>query len=117
MLVKFKTKNTGEPVIRIDSSEIYSVGNKIFEYNTLDVESWIVDDATLTYLQNAWAHEGMRRVRYKQNDVIEEGWFAGFIPPDINQPLCCYIENDIKMIKAIALIDVAFIPYEMEEKV
>lgn len=115
MLVKFKTKNTGDSVIRIDSSKIYSVGNKIFEYNTLDVESWIVDDATLACLENAWAHEGMRRVLVVIADSEtpyireEQGWLS-----EISGNI--FLDTG-ERIKTIDVDSYSLIPYEIEEKV
>ncbi|MFA5014304.1 MAG: hypothetical protein WC549_02010 [Actinomycetota bacterium] len=115
MLVKFKTKNTGDSVIRIDSSKIYSVGNKIFEYNTLNDASWTVDDVTLAYLQNAWAHEGMRRVLVVIADSLtpyireEQGWLS-----EISENI--FLDTG-ERIKAIDVDSYSLIPYEMEEQV
>jgi len=112
MLVQFVSK--GQFPYNVDSSRIYAAKNGIYFYGEEDcgIE---VDDATLAYLKNAWAHEGMRRVLYSAasgaNDSgtrtithDNKGWyFEGSIYDDIGKLVISQDPN------------IRFIPYEMEE--
>jgi hypothetical protein len=111
MLVRFNRIDSQEP-IHIDSSKIYQDGtNKIWEYGTRESNDyWKVDDPTLAYLQNAWAHEGMRRVRSDD----ECGWT--YAKPDFYTGIdAIYVEKDDNSRVVWSFNHVKFIPYEMEE--
>jgi hypothetical protein len=117
MLVKFKIIN-GQPRM-MDSSKIYYGNNLykkhwIYEYGN-NSDAFEIDDPTLAYLQNAWAHEGMRRVLYSAPVPVSN------IPNDtvVHNNKGWYFEKDVynelgKLVGKAKDLNIRFIPYEME---
>lgn len=115
MLVKFRTIRDTDIIYLVDSKEIYcnkvNDENRIQRYKSKLSQYVLVDDATLAYLENAWLHEGMKRV--KTDNIY--GWSNGNYYDD-KGILCVVVETDDGFVKAYEYTNTQFIPYEMEER-
>lgn len=111
MLVKFKTIESNESK-ELDSSKIYKDSRTTDGHLIRFYDSNIyftIDDRTFAYLENAWAHEGMRRVKIKDRF----GWSNGLVTQGCAP--CFAIEEDNGSIGIWNFESVTFIPYKMEE--